>query len=108
MALFDGRSSQEISITTLDWSNPDTNLWVAAAHGDYAGMVEFVDGRFSVRNSTGEMVAVCTSIPEAQAALARHRDSPASITAATTSLLSGRSRFSRAPRPVYLRSTLAA
>jgi hypothetical protein len=108
MARFDGRSARDTTVTDLDWSSPDSNLWVAAANGDYAGMVEFVDGHFSVRNSTGAPVAVCTSIPEAMAALAQHLDSPSSITASVVSPLTGRTRFGRAPRPAYLRDTAAA
>ena len=108
MSLFDGRVSRTTSAPALDWSTPDSNLWVAASNGDYAGLVEFVDGHFNVRNSTGAIVAVCTSIPDAQAALARHCDAPASITASVVSPVTGRSRFGRAPRPVYLRDPLAA
>jgi hypothetical protein len=108
MALWDGRADKTSTATNLDWSNPDGNLWVAAANGDYAGMVEFVDGHFSVRNSTGAVVAMCTSIPEAQAALTRHLDTPASLASAVISPVTGRSRFGRAPRPAYLRETLAA
>jgi hypothetical protein len=108
MALVNGRTETDMTTTDLDWSNPDSNLWVAAADGDYAGLVEFVDGHFSVRNSTDVIIAVSTSIPDAQAALARHRSSPASIATAVTSPVTGRSRFGRASRPGYLRDSLAA
>jgi hypothetical protein len=108
MAHLHGRADTDITTTDLDWSNPDSNLWVAAADGDYAGLVEFVDGHFSVRNSTGVVIAVGTSIPDAQAALARHRSSPESLATAVISPVTGRSRFGRAPRPAYLRDSLAA
>jgi hypothetical protein len=108
MALSDGRADTRSTPTNLDWSNPDSNLWVAAANGDYAGLVEFVDGHFGVRNSTGAVVAVCASIPAAQAALARHRDAPGSSAETAVSPMTGRSRSRRAPRPAYLRDPLAA
>jgi len=84
----------------IAWYNPESNLWVAAANGEHAGMIEFVDGHFSVRNSTGEVVAEAISIPDAQAALARQLAAP--VAAAP------RSFPKRVPRPVYLRGPLAA
>jgi len=87
---------------TIDiaWYNPESNLWVAAADGEHAGVVEFIDGRFSVRNSIGEVVAEAVSIPDAKAALARHLSTPAAVPA--------RSLLERMPRPTYLRGPLAA
>ncbi|ANP74564.1 hypothetical protein [Cryobacterium arcticum] len=84
----------------IAWYNPEGNLWVAAANGEHAGMVEFVDGHFTVRSSTGSVVAETSSIPAAQAALARYIDAPTSVPP--------RSFFRREPRPVYLRDSIAA
>ena len=86
--------------TDIAWYNPESNLWVAAANGEHAGMVEFVDGHFTVRSSTGSVVAETSSIPAAQAALARYIDAPTSVPP--------RSFFQREPRPVYLRDSIAA
>jgi hypothetical protein len=93
--------------TDIVWSSPEGNLWVASANGDYAGLVEFIDGHFSVRGSTGSVIAECSSIPAAQAALARHIESPPSIAAAVLNPESPRSFLYRAPRPAYLRDLAA-
>jgi hypothetical protein len=111
MPIFDSRTTK--GTTDIEWSTPDSNLWVASANGDYAGLVEFVDGHFSVRGSTGSVVAECSSIPAAQAALARHIESPPSIAAAVlkTAVLNPASPGSflcRTPRPAYWRDSLAA
>jgi hypothetical protein len=93
--------------TDIVWSTPESNLWVASANGDYAGLVEFIDGHFSVRGSTGAVIAECSSIPAAQAALARNIESPPSIAAAVLNPASPRSLLHRAPRPVYMRDLAA-
>jgi hypothetical protein len=111
MPIFDSRTTQ--GTTDIVWSTPDSNLWVATANGDYAGLVEFVEGHFSVRSSTDSVVAVCSSIPTAQAALVRHVETPPSIAAAVLNNAalhpaSPRSFLCRTPRPAYWRDTLAA
>jgi hypothetical protein len=107
MTTFNLRSGPDTLATDIVWSSPETNLWVATANGDYAGLVEFVDGHFSVRSSTGSVVAECSSIPAARAALAQHLDTPLSIARSTFSPTAPRSFFNR-PRPTYLRDSLAA
>jgi len=86
--------------TKIAWYNPESNLWVAAANGEHAGLIEFVDGHFTVRGSTGSIIAQTSSIPAAQAALAEHLESPASVPDRALPL--------RQPRPTYLRHSLAA
>jgi len=84
----------------IAWYNPESNLWVAAADGEHAGMIEFVDGRFSVRNGTGEVVAEAVSIPDAQSALAHHLATPVAAPERTF--------LQRMPRPISQRGPLAA
>ncbi|WEO77319.1 hypothetical protein BJQ94_18525 [Cryobacterium sp. SO2] len=93
--------------THIAWYNPESNLWVAAANGEHAGLVEFVDGHFTVRSNTGSVVAETTSIPAAQAALAQHIDALANH-GDESAAVPTRSFFKRVPRPVYLRGSLAA
>lgn len=100
MTLLSNRPGTDAHPIDIAWYNPESNLWVAAAKGEHAGMIEFVDGHFSVRNSTGEVVAEAVSIPDARAALAQHLATPAAARA--------RSLLERMPRPAYLRGTLAA
>ena len=58
--------------SVIEWTSPDAELWVANADGEYAGMVEFIDGRFEVRNAIAGSVGAATSIPEARAMLEDH------------------------------------
>lgn len=94
--------------TLIEWAAPESNLWIATANGDCAGLVEFVDGHFSVRSNTGAVVAECSSIPAAQAALTRHLESPMSLSRSPFGGAAPRSFFNRAPRPGYLRDSIAA
>jgi hypothetical protein len=78
MTMFDTRRDAVSTTADLAWSNPDFDLWVATVGGDYAGMVEFTEGHFVVRDAMAAPIATCSSIPEAQATLAaetarRHR-----------------------------------
>jgi hypothetical protein len=107
MTTFNPRTARDTLATDIVWSSPESNLWVATANGDYAGLVEFVDGHFSVRSSTGSVVAECSSIPAAQAALVQHLDTPLSSARSAFGPTAPRSFFSR-PRPTYLRDSLAA
>jgi len=108
MTVFGSRTDRNTRATEIEWTSPATNLWVATENGDYAGMVEFVAGHFSVRSSTGTAIAECTSIPAAQAALAQHLASPHSVARAAFNLAAARAVLGRAPRPAYLRGGLAA
>ena len=56
----------------IHWSSPDSELWVANGDGEYAGMVEFMEGRFEVRNSIGAVVGTATSVPAAREMLENH------------------------------------
>ncbi|TBN57675.1 hypothetical protein EYE40_09905 [Glaciihabitans arcticus] len=81
------------------WSSPDAGLWVASTQGDYAGMIEFADGRFVVTDATGRAVGTATSIPLAKLALAA--GTPIDN---RTGVLSGPlSLISRITRPAYRR-----
>ena len=100
MTLLSTRPGTDARPIDIAWYNPESNLWVAAANGEHAGMIEFVDGHFSVRNNTGEVVAEAISIPDAQAALAHHLAAPVPA--------QPRTFLKRMPRPVYLRGPLAA
>ena len=100
MTLLNTRPGAEAHPIDIAWYNPESNLWVAAANGEHAGMIEFVDGHFSVRNNTGEVIAEAISIPDAQAALAGHLAAP--VPAPPRALVK------RMPRPSYLRAPLAA
>jgi len=53
----------------VSWTAPETDLWVASRSGEYAGMVEFHDGHFVARDSTGNEIGFFSSIPAAQAAV---------------------------------------
>ncbi|MET0954390.1 MAG: hypothetical protein ABWY68_00475 [Cryobacterium sp.] len=108
MTVFGSRLGKNTRATEIEWTSPATNLWVATENGEYAGMVEFVTGHFTVRSSTGSPVAECTSIPAAQAALARHLASPVSVARAALNQATARAFLGRVPRPTYLRGGLAA
>jgi hypothetical protein len=55
--------------TTISWRSPELNLWVATSNGEYAGMVEFLDGHFVARGRTGDVIDHFSSIPAAQEAV---------------------------------------
>jgi hypothetical protein len=101
----------DTSVTHLEptWARPDTDLWVATVNGDYAGMIEFNDGRFVCRNHIGDVVANSTSIPAAKEALRTHlrsRTTPVAtghLSAFTTRL--PRLFGEKVPRTAYMRST---
>jgi len=108
MTLFDTRSPDADTAVApeLSWSSPDTNLWVANHDGDYAGMVEFVDGHFAVQNAQGEHVATCTSIPEAMTALETQAEAPAPPAPLRfLATLASTSPTHRTPKTGYVRRT---
>ncbi|WP_228498088.1 MULTISPECIES: hypothetical protein [unclassified Plantibacter] len=55
--------------TTVAWAEPDATLWVASVDGEYAGMVEFRDGRFVAASSTGKDLGVFVSLLRAKEAV---------------------------------------
>jgi hypothetical protein len=55
--------------TKISWRSPELNLWVATSNGEYAGMVEFLDGHFVARGRTGDIIDHFSSIPAAQDAV---------------------------------------
>jgi len=89
---------ESLEVGRVLWTNPDTGLWVATINGDYAGMIEFTDGRFVVRDATGVVVGYATSIPAAKQTLI----SPAQTRFTRTGPLA---MIGRAPRSGYRRST---
>jgi len=114
MTLFDTRSEPVEATAEVVWSAPDTNLWVATINGDYAGMIEFTDGHFVVRDHAASVIATCSSIPAAQNALASHAPSAQAkaheaLSHAIAALAPSATRplFGRTHRPGYLRGTAA-
>jgi len=108
MTISESQTRKNGRAAEIVWSSPASNLWVASSNGDYAGMVEFVDGHFSARSSTGALISVSTSIPAAQAAVAEHRETPLTLVRSALNLDAHRSLLSRAARPGYLRQNLSA
>ncbi|PRY64297.1 hypothetical protein B0I08_1134 [Glaciihabitans tibetensis] len=51
----------------VTWMAPEDNLWVASVNGEYAGMVEFFDGHFVARDSSGHELSSHSNLPEAKA-----------------------------------------
>lgn len=41
-------------VEPLSWSAPEPKLWVANQQGEYAGMVEYLDGHFLATGARGE------------------------------------------------------
>ena len=106
MTLFDTRSPDAgtAAAPELSWSSPDTNLWVANRDGDYAGMVEFIDGHFAVQNAHGEHIATCSSIPEALTAREVHSAAPAAPAAVRfLATLASTAPGHRTPKTGYVR-----
>ena len=94
-------------IEVITWSSPDSELWVANGDGEYAGMVEFTEGRFEVRNSIGSVVGTATSVPAAREMLERHlagRPQRSLTMRSRTSLVPFRHRLTPAP---YRRTSAA-
>jgi len=54
---------------TVVWAEPDATLWVASTAGEYAGMVEFRDGRFAASSSTGQHLGDFVSLLRAKGAV---------------------------------------
>lgn len=55
--------------TTVAWTALDATLWVASTGGEYAGMVEFRDGRFGAQSSTGQHLGEFVSLLRAKEAV---------------------------------------
>lgn len=60
---------ERIETTAIVWAEPDAALWVASTSGEYAGMVEFRDGRFAASSSTGTDLGDFVSLLRAKAAV---------------------------------------
>lgn len=111
MTIFDNRTSSNVAQAEISWTTPDANLWVATVDGDYAGMIEFDNGHFLVRNKTNTTIATQISVLRAQDALAEHVHSRSLPVAArlfnALTQLEKRSPFlDRRPRPGYARGKL--
>ena len=104
MTLFDTRVQAVEASADVVWSAPDTDLWVATVNGEYAGMIEFTDGHFVVRDHAAAIVATCASIPAAQEALATHAASARSRSHdALGQAIAALAPRPRLARPAYLR-----
>ncbi|MGK9148100.1 hypothetical protein KXS11_10795 [Plantibacter flavus] len=55
--------------TQIVWAELDASLWVASTGGEYAGMVEFRDGRFLAASETGQPLGEHVSLLRAKAAV---------------------------------------
>lgn len=55
--------------TAVAWTALDETLWVASTDGEYAGMVEFRDGRFGAQSGTGQHLGDFVSVLRAKAAV---------------------------------------
>ena len=67
MTILETRSTADA--TTVTWTSPDTDLWVATIDGEYFGMIEFVGGHFVTSDATGVVLSSASSIPAAKALL---------------------------------------
>jgi hypothetical protein len=75
---------QEATHTTraeaiLFWASPEDSLWVASLNGEYAGMVEFIDGHFVVLDPTGQQLGSYSNLREAKEAVADRAKTPGLI-----------------------------
>ena len=57
----------ELVATT--WKSPASGLWVAQESGSFLGLVERVDGRYAVSDSTGRDLGTFDELADAQVAL---------------------------------------
>jgi hypothetical protein len=95
----------------LSWTSPEDSLWVANVSGEYAGMVEFADGHFLVRDSTGHELGSHSNLRDAKALVADRAQAPTLMSAVqdTIQQITG-SIVSTLPKatPHYHRSPTAA
>jgi len=63
------RIQRAIALDLL-WSHPVRDLWIASADGEFAGMVEFVDGRFVATDRTGGLLDAFSGAAQARSAVA--------------------------------------
>lgn len=63
-----------VAPTALLWTTPEASLWVANRAGEYAGMVEFADGHFIARDSTGHILGTEVSVAAAKLLVRSHVD----------------------------------
>lgn len=64
--LTDAEPSVPVAPVGLLWTTPEADLWVANRNGEYAGMVEFVEGHFIARDSTGHFLGTEVSVAGAK------------------------------------------
>lgn len=63
------RGMTNTTTNTISWAEPEPTLWVASKAEEYAGMVEFRDGRFTASSSTGQPLGEFVSVLRAKAAV---------------------------------------
>ena len=108
MTIFDSRPTRTVVPAQITWAAPDTNLWVATLDGNYAGMIEFDNGHFVVRNLVNTAVATTATIPSAQRAFSAYVDAQSKSPAvrffrSLTTPTSHTPFLDRRPRPDYAR-----
>ncbi|GAA2224038.1 hypothetical protein N1031_00620 [Herbiconiux moechotypicola] len=56
------------AVEPIRWSTPETKLWVGTRAGEYAGMIEYVDGHFVVVGATGRSLGSWSDLAQAMTA----------------------------------------
>jgi hypothetical protein len=69
-----GVTGSPTTLPQILWTSPEENLWVANHNGEYAGMVEFVDGHFVSRDNTGHLLGTEVSVRAAKLLVQNHRE----------------------------------
>jgi len=60
----------------LSWSSPEDSLWIASMAGESAGVVEFSDGHFVVRDVARHEIGSYSNLPDAKALIADRAQAP--------------------------------
>jgi hypothetical protein len=79
IGLTGGETGSTSTLPQVLWSSPEENLWVANRNGEYAGMVEFVDGHFLSRDNTNALLGIEVSLRDAKAAVRTQREPGAGL-----------------------------
>ncbi|MFB2556191.1 hypothetical protein [Herbiconiux liangxiaofengii] len=55
----------------LNWSTPESKLWIAARRGEYAGMIEYTEGHFMATGATGFDLGAFSNLTQAMESVDR-------------------------------------
>lgn len=64
------------SRSAVSWSSPASGLWVATRRGEYAGMVERLDGSYHARSARGRALGSFEDLDSARAVIDRGHEAP--------------------------------